>query len=153
MKRIAFFGLALVASAVCAQAADVMVMNPWARATPPGASVGAAYMTLHNEGATEDRLVSATTDAADHVEVHEMSMDKGVMKMRQLTDGLKIPAGKAIEMKPGGYHLMLVGLKQPLKVGATIKAIVTFEKAGAVPVEMKVEPIGASGGQMKMDMR
>ena len=153
MKRIAFFGLALVASAISAQAADVMVMNPWARATPPGASVGAAYMTLHNEGATEDRLVSATTDAADHVEVHEMSMDNGVMKMRQLTDGLKIPAGKAIEMKPGGYHLMLVGLKQPLKVGESIKAIVTFEKAGAVPVEMKVEPIGASGGQMKMDMR
>ena len=148
MKLAVLFAAVCAAAAVVlmgqpAQAGDVMVMSPWARATPAGAKVGAGYMMMHNGGAAADRMVSAATDVADHVEIHEMSMDNGVMKMRQLPGGIEIPAGKMVELKPGGYHLMLVGLKQPLKVGETIKATVTFEKAGAVPVELKVEPIGA----------
>jgi periplasmic copper chaperone A len=138
--------IAVVGSLAPARAADVMVMGPWARATPPGAKVGAGYMTLHNAGAAGDRLVSASSDVADHVEIQETSIDNGVTKMRELPRGLEIPAGKAVELKPGGYHLMLMGLKQPLKAGEMVKAIVTFEKAGAMPVELKVEAVGASTG-------
>ena len=152
MKPGILFAAAFALAASAAQAADVMVMHPWARATPAGAQVGAAYATIENKGAAADRLVSATADIADHVEIHEMSMADGVMKMRQLTGGLELPAGKAVELKPGGYHLMLIGLKHPLKVGETIKGTLTFEKAGAMPVELKVEPIGAGAGDMKMDM-
>ena len=141
MKRAILIGAALAAFAWSAHAADISFVHPWARATPPGAQVGAGYVTLQNKGAA-DRLVSATVDVVDHVEIHEMSMDGGVMKMRRLPSGLELPAGKSVELKPGGYHLMLMGLKQPLKVGETVKATMTFEKAGAVPVELKVEPMG-----------
>lgn len=142
MKRAILIGAALACFGFSAQAADIAVAHPWARATPAGAKVGAGYVTLQNNGSATDKLVSATADVADHVEIHEMSMDGGVMKMRQLTSGLDLPAGKSVEMKPGGYHLMLMGLKQPLKVGETVKATMTFEKAGAMPVELKVEPMG-----------
>ena len=142
MKRVVLIGAALVGFAASACAGDIAIVHPWARATPAGAKVGAGYVTLQNNGGAADRLVSATADVADHVEIHEMSMDGGVMKMRQLPAGLDLPAGKSVELKPGGYHLMLMGLKQPLTTGATVKATMTFEKAGAVPVEMKVEQMG-----------
>ena len=147
MKRAVLLAAAFIAAsgvAAGAFAADVTVTAPWARATPPGAKVGAAYMSLRNAGAAGDRLVSAATEVAERVEIHEMSMDNGVMKMRQLTGGLDVPAGKTVDLKPGGYHLMLIGLKQPLKAGETVKATVTFEKAGAVPVELKIEQMGAA---------
>lgn len=148
MKRQVFAGFALAAAALAAPAyaADVMVMKPWARATAPGAKVGAGYMVLHNGSASADRLVAATAEAADRVEIHEMSIDNGVMKMRELAKGLDVPAGKDVELKPGSYHLMLMGLKQPLKAGETIKGTVTFEKAGQTPVEFKVESMGAQSG-------
>ena len=146
MKRAMLLGLAVAGIVCSAQAADIAIVHPWARATAPGAQVGAGYVTLQNSGAAADKLVSATADVADHVEIHEMSMDGGVMKMRQLPTGLEIPAGKSVELKPGGFHLMLMGLKQPLKSGETIKGVMTFEKAGAVPVELKVEAMGGGAG-------
>ena len=129
-----------------AHAGDLSLEKPWSRATPSGAPVGAGYVTLKNAGAAADKLLSATApDIAGKVEIHEMSMDNGVMKMRAI-NGLEIPAGKSVELKPGGYHIMFMQLKQPLKAGDTIKGTLTFEKAGAVPVEYKVEAMGAGGG-------
>ncbi|MFT4097879.1 MAG: copper chaperone PCu(A)C [Rhodoblastus sp.] len=130
-----------------AHAGDISLDHPWSRATPAGAPVGAGYVTLKNVGGAADKLLSATADVAGKVEIHEMSMDGGVMKMRPIA-GLEIPAGKSVELKPGGYHIMFMGLKQPLKAGDTIKGTLTFEKAGAMPVEYKVEAMGAGG---KMD--
>ena len=141
---LAGFGMALLASA-SAFAADISLDHPWSRATPAGAKVGAGYVTIKNTGAAADRLVSATADVAGHVEIHEMTVADGVMKMRQVS-AIEVAAGKTAELKPGGYHIMFVDLKQPLKAGDTVKGALTFEKAGAIPVEFLVEAMGAAGG-------
>lgn len=139
---VAFAGVASAASA-----ADIALVHPWSRATPAGAPVGAGYVTLENKGAAADKLLSATADVAGKVEIHEMAMDKGVMKMRPVK-GLDIPAGKEVQLKPGGYHIMFMQLKHQLKAGETVKGTLTFEKAGTLPVEFKVEAMGANGGGM-----
>ena len=118
------------------------IAHPWARATPKGASVGGGYLKITNTGSMPDRLVSGTSESAKHLEVHEMSMSNGVMKMRELTKGLEIKPGETIEFKPSSYHVMFVGLKQPLQKGEHIKATLQFEKAGKVDVEFYVEGIG-----------
>jgi copper(I)-binding protein len=142
------FAIALGAAPAIAQefkAGDITVEKAWARATPKGAAVGAAYLTIRNNGAAPDRLTSGTADFAN-VEFHEMSMAGGVMKMRELKDGLVIPAHGAVTLSPGGNHIMFTGLKQPLVKGSVAKATLTFEHAGALPVEFGVRGIGASSG-------
>lgn len=135
--------LAVSALTGAAHAADIAIDRPWSRATPAGASVGAGYVTLKNSGAAPDKLISASApDVAGKVEIHEMTMDNGVMKMRPV-QGVEIPAGKSVELKPGGYHIMFMGLKKPLKAGESFKGALTFEKAGTAPVEFKVEAAGA----------
>lgn len=139
--------------AVPAQAQDVGALKitaPWARATPKGASIGGGYMKIANTGSASDRLVGGSTDIAGRVEIHEMSMDNGVMKMRQLTKGIEVKPGQAIEFKPGGYHVMFVGLKKPLTQGEHVKATLQFEKAGKIDVDFTVEGIGAQSGGAAM---
>ena len=136
-------------------AGSLKISAAWARATPKGASVGGGYLTITNTGATPDRLVGGSSDVCTHFEVHEMGMDHGVMKMRPVTKGLEIKPGQTIELKPGGYHLMFVGLKSPFEQGQRVKATLDFEKAGRVPVDFTVEGIGAqtggaSSGSMQM---
>ena len=142
--KAALAALLLAGAAGAAHAGDIALEHPWSRATPAGAPVAAGYVTLKNSGAAADKLVSATADVAGKVEVHEMAMDNGVMKMRPV-NGLEIPAGKSVELKPGGYHIMFMQLKQQLKAGDTVKGVLTFEKAGAMPVEFKVEAM--AGGE------
>ena len=134
-----------------AQAADVTVgslkiSSPWARATPKGASVGGGYMTITNTGAAPDRLVGGSTDIAKSLEVHEMKMEGGVMKMRPVAGGLEIKPGQTVTLDPSGYHVMLVGLKEQLKQGSHFKATLEFAKAGKVDVDFMVEGIGAKTG-------
>jgi copper(I)-binding protein len=120
------------------------IIHPWARATPGGAKVGGGYVTIVNHGTEPDRLVGATVpDRSDRVDVHEMAMKDGIMTMRPLPDGLEIRPGETVELKPGGYHLMLQDLKAPLKEGDKVDATLTFQKAGAVKVYFTVAPIGA----------
>jgi copper(I)-binding protein len=131
-----------------ALAADVTVgalkiSAPWARATPKSAAVGGGYMTITNTGSTSDRLIGGATDIAGRFEVHEMSMDNGVMKMRELAQGLEIKPGATIEFKPGSYHVMFMGLKQQLTQGQHFKATLQFEKAGKVEIDFAVEGLGA----------
>jgi copper(I)-binding protein len=150
MSIIAAALLALVAASP-AGAADVTAGNlkisgAWSRATPKGASVGAGYMTITNTGTAPDRLIGGTSDASSRFEVHEMRIDNGVMKMRALANGLEIKPGQTVELKPGGYHVMFVGLSKPLESGQTVKVTLTFEKAGKVDVEFPVKPIGGMGG-------
>jgi len=121
----------------------LVIETAFARATPPGATVGAGYLTIRNTGAAPDRLVSVTFATAERVEIHEMTEKDGVMNMRELSGGLEIPAGGTVELAPGGTHLMLMGLKQPLVAGATVKAKLKFEKSGEVEVEIAVRPLGA----------
>ena len=120
---------------------------PWSRATPAGASVGAGYVVITNKGLSADRLVSLTTDLADQPEIHEMTNEGGVMKMRPLAKGLAIPAGGVVRLEPGGYHLMLLKLKKPLTAGQRYKATLVFEKAGPVEVQFEVRAMGE--GQKK----
>jgi copper(I)-binding protein len=140
--------LAVTASPALAQnfsAGDIVVEEPWARATPKGASVGAGYMTIHNNGATADKLTGGSADFANDVQVHEMAMKDGVVTMRQMTDGLTIPPKGSITLGPKGYHLMFQGVKQPLTKGETVKATLTFDHAGSIPIDLKVESVGAMG--------
>jgi copper(I)-binding protein len=136
--------------ALPAQAADVMVGQlkisaPWARATPKGASIGGGYLTITNTGGEPDRLVGGATEVAKDVEIHEMRMDSNVMKMRPVADGLEIKPGQTVTLKPGGYHLMFVGLKRQLKQGEHVKATLTFAKAGNAELDFTVEGLGAQG--------
>jgi periplasmic copper chaperone A len=119
--------------------------NPWSRAVPKGGQVAAGYLTIKNTGTAPDRLVGGTSSAAGKVEVHEMSMDKGVMKMRPVSGGLEIKPGETVELKPGSsFHIMMTGLKSPIERGKPFKASLTFEKAGPVEVEFTVVAAGAS---------
>jgi len=118
------------------------IEKPWARATVPGAAVGGAFLTVRNEGA-EDRLVGATSPIAARTEMHAMTMDKDVMRMREVK-GIEVPAKGSVELKPGGYHLMLIDLKQPLKQGEKVPLTLKFEKAGEIRVELAVESIAAA---------
>lgn len=135
-------------SIVSAQAEDVTVghlkiSSPWVRATPKGAPVGGGYMTISNGGDTSDRLIGGTSDVSNRFEIHEMSMDNGVMKMRPVAGGIEIKPGQTIEFKPGGHHMMFVDLKKPFERGQHVKATLHFEKAGNVAVDFPVEDIGA----------
>ena len=126
--------------------AALVIEAPWARATPAGASVAGAYLKITNTGEQSDRLIGGSMPNAADVEVHEMTMTDGVMKMRRLQTGLEIKPGQSVELKPGGYHLMVVGLKEALKDGQTVKGTLVFEKAGTIEVEYGVAPIGAPSG-------
>jgi copper(I)-binding protein len=118
--------------------------NPWSRAVPKGSTVAAGYMTIKNNGTTPDRLTGASTPVAGKVEVHEMNMDNGVMKMRPVAGGVEIKPGESVTLKPESFHLMIMGLKQPIEQGKPFQASLMFEKAGTVNVEFAVEPVGAT---------
>ena len=136
------FWIWLAATAAIAQTGDPQIANAWARATPGGAQTAAAYVTITS--AAGDRLTAASTPAAQKAELHTMTMDGNVMKMRQV-DGIDLPAGQAVTLKPGGYHIMLTGLSQPLTAGQTFPLTLTFEKAGAREVTVTVQKVGSMG--------
>ena len=140
----AFALIASLASAHEYKAGSLEIKHPWARATPNGASVAGGYLKIINTGAEPDRLVGGSIVAAGKFEIHEMSMDGGVMKMRPLTKGLEIKPGETVELKPGSYHLMFVGVTQPFEQGKKVKGTLQFEKAGTVEVEYAVEAIGGT---------
>ncbi|MBF2714426.1 copper uptake system-associated protein [Agrobacterium vitis] len=130
---------------------DIEIGHPYARAMLPGAKVGGGYLKLTNEGGTDDRLVSATSDRAGSIQLHEMKIDAGVMIMRELQGGIVIPKGQTIELKPGGYHVMFMNVQQAFKEGETVKATLTFEKAGSVEVEFSVGSPAGGAPEMKHD--
>lgn len=128
---------------IASAASPIRIENPWSRATAPGQVVGGGFMTIANTANTTDRLVSATSPVAAEVQIHNTSMDGGVMRMRQLTDGLEIPANGKVELKPRSLHLMFMQLKAPLVAGATFPVQLQFEQAGTVTAEFRVESTGA----------
>jgi len=135
--------LAAPALAEEVKAGDLVITQAWSRATPGGAKVAGGYLTIDNKGSTPDRLIGGSTDVADKVQVHEMTMNNGVMTMRLLDQGLTIEPGKTVKLAPGGYHLMLLDLKSPLKRGDKVPVILEFEKAGKVTVSFDVQGVGA----------
>jgi copper(I)-binding protein len=136
----------VVATSALAAVSPLRIEAGWVRATPPGAQAGAAYFNLTNTGKTPDRLLGGSAPGVKRVEVHEMSVTGGVMRMRPLTDGLALPAGGTVALKPGGYHIMLIGLDGPLKAGSALPLTLRFEKAGQVTVTLPIKappPAGA----------
>jgi len=126
------------------ESGGVTVSHPWARATPGGATVGAAYVEISAKDGAPDTLVAASSPAAGRVEIHTHTMDGGVMKMRKL-EKLAIPGGSSILLQPSGNHIMLFELTGPLKEGDLLPVTLVFEKAGEVKIEATVEPVGAKG--------
>jgi copper(I)-binding protein len=125
-------------------AGAITIEQPWSRATPGGAKVASGYFTIKNAGDNPDRLVSVTAEIAGHTEIHQMSMSDGMMKMREVTEGLPVPANGSVTLEPSSYHLMFTDLKRPLKEGETFSGNLTFEKAGTVGVTFKVKGVGAA---------
>jgi periplasmic copper chaperone A len=157
MRQSSLFALAIALTLTAApalaqefKAGDIVIEKPWARATPKGAEVAGAYMTIQNKGATPDRLTGGSADFAS-VEIHETKSQNGVMEMREVAGGLNIPAHGSVGFAPGGYHVMFTHLAHPLTKGDTVKATLNFEHAGPIEVEFKVLGVGAAGtgGSMK----
>ena len=129
--------------------AGIAIDAPWIRMPPPPAAVAAGYLGIRNNGADGDRLLAVETAAAARVEIHEMREEDGMLRMRQLETGLDLAPGAHVELKPGGYHLMLMEPKADLAVGSRVPAVLVFEHAGRVPVEFEVRSAtgqGAHGG-------
>lgn len=153
MRTVAQFAMAmaLTAGGIVALAHDytregLRIEHPWTRATPGKAQTGAGYVTLTNGGGAADRLTGGESPAAETVEIHSMSMENGVMRMRAMEDGVAIGPGETVVLEPGGMHLMFIGLKAPFEKDEEIPVTLHFERAGAVEVMMTVEAMGAKKG-------
>jgi periplasmic copper chaperone A len=148
-------GMMLVSAAASAQTGDVQITDAWARATPGGAQSAAAYVSI--ESTSGDKLTGVSTPAAQKADIHSMTMDDGVMRMRQV-DSVDLPPGQKVTLKPGGYHIMMTGLAKPLEVGQSFPMTLDFATAGAKQVTVTVEKVGAmgpsepAGGGMNMPM-
>ncbi len=121
-------------------AGDLQVRHPWTRATPPGATVAAGYLEVRNSGQQPDRVVGASTPAAERVEFHVQVQEGDVLKMREMKD-FGVPARQRLTLRPGGSHLMLIGLKQPLVKGGRVPLTLRFERAGELQIELEVQPL------------
>jgi copper(I)-binding protein len=167
--RVAAMAAALASQLVLAQlttvparAADydvgsIHISTPWARATPKGASAGAGYMTLTNKGTASDWVSCVSDDASAQCQIHSMTMDNGVMKMRPVEGGLEIKPGETVTLAPGGFHIMFVDLQHALEQGQSVKATLKFDHAGTIEVDYPIAAIGApapgaaaGGGSMMM---
>jgi hypothetical protein len=138
--------LALAAAGIAA-AATIEVRDAWIRTPPPGAPTAAGYATLTNHEISSDRLMGGHSATAS-VGLHQMSMAGGVMRMRPVTGGLPIGASASVNLTPGGYHLMLTGLKAPLKAGQHVKIVLQFQRAGNVAADFVVRDAGPGGMHM-----
>lgn len=156
MRFIAIAGMAIAyfistsSMATDYNAGSLTISGPWSRATPKGAQTAIGYMTIKNNGTTPDRLIGGSIEVADRFQLHAMTMENDISKMRDLT-GIDVKPGQTIEFKPGGSHAMFVDLKHPLSKGEHIKGTLIFEHAGTVQIEYSVEGIGAQGGPMEME--
>ena len=156
MKSVVGIALAAVLAlavqpAVAGDAAKgaISVKGAWARATPPKAPAGGAYMTISNAGADEDRLVGAKAGVSKTVELHTHLNDNGVMRMRAV-ESIAVAPGQSVALEPGGLHVMLVGLDAPLAQGQSFPLVLVFQKAGEVTVAVDVQAVGAGGGAPMM---
>jgi periplasmic copper chaperone A len=124
----------------------LVIEGAWARPTPEGTSISAGYLKITNRGDKPDTLLGASTPAANSAELHESAVDaEGVMTMRPLENGLEIKPGQTVELKPAGVHIMILGIKAPLKEGETVPVTFDFKSAGRIEVPFAVKPIGGAG--------
>lgn len=129
---------------------NIEIEHPWTRATPKAAEVAAGFLKITNHGDQPDRLIGASSAISEIGQIHTMVMENDVMKMQELKDGLEIPAGATVELKPKSFHVMFIGLRTDLVEGQKVEGELVFEKAGRIRVEFTVEALGAQG---TMDMQ
>lgn len=127
-----------------AQPSTITIENPWTRTTAPGQAVAGGFMTVVNTTGAEDRLLRASSPVAKEVQIHNTTMDEGVMRMRPMADGVAIPAGGRVEFKPRALHLMFMGLQAPIAAGTTVPVTLEFERAGKVGATFRVEAVAAA---------
>ena len=140
--------VSLTASAAMAhgyRSGALSIQHPWSRETAVGQAVGGGFLTITNSGDREDRLISGTTPVAAEVQLHTMTMDGGIMRMRQVTDGIAVPAKGSVELKPGGYHIMFMGLKRQLRQGERFPVTLRFQRARSVTLQFAVQPVTSTG--------
>jgi copper(I)-binding protein len=145
VKRILLAAL-LLASCSKGGAPDIQISGAWARETVPGQSATAAYMTISNKGAGDDRLVSVAATAPAMAMLHSSENSGGVARMRAMESGVEVPAGTTVELKPSGNHVMLTGLGAPLRPGQSLNLVLRFEKSGERPVDVRIAPAAGPGG-------
>jgi periplasmic copper chaperone A len=141
--------LALPAVALDYRLGAIEIRQPWSRATPPTAEAGGGFLSLTNTGTTPDRLIAVKSPAADKVEIHEMKMEGNIMRMRAVEKGIEIPPGATVELKPGGFHVMFMGLRAPFAKDTKVPLTLVFEKAGSIDVELVVQAMGAGAPAAK----
>lgn len=134
------------------RAGALRLTGAWSRPTPPGAPAGAGYLTISNTGVQPDRLLSGSSPAVARVEVHEMTLTDGIMRMRPVAGGIPVPAGGSAVLAPGGYHVMLIGPKKPFVAGGTVPVTLRFARAGTIRVVFDVrmsppEPTASENGR------
>jgi hypothetical protein len=139
-------------AAAAAQAGTIEIRDAWIRATPPGAATAAGYATIVNHGVSTDRLTGGHTSVAASVEPHQMSMAGGVMRMRPIPGGLAVGASATVKLAPNGDHLMLIGLKRPLKAGEHVRVTLDFSRGGPVTADFAVRADAGGGGMGGMRM-
>ena len=145
-------GLTALAGGAIAKPAGMEVQGAWIRATPPGAPTAAGYLSITNHGPTTDRLTGGHSIVAQSVEVHEMSIAGGMMRMHAIPGGLAIGASATVKLSPSGDHLMFIGLKGPLRVGQHVKVTLDFTRSGPVGVDFPVRADAPAGGMAGMHM-
>ena len=133
------FTLSLLAACQAALACEIQAERAWARETVAGMSMGGVFLNLENDSAREDALIGGQSPISDKVEVHTHINDNGVMRMRELAGGLALPKGQTVTLKPGSYHIMLMGLKAPLKAGDTFPLTLKFKHAPAKTIQVTVQ--------------
>jgi len=147
MKILTRASVALLAVALSATLAfahgyklgNLEIKHPWAKATVAGQPVAGGFLSVVNSGSEADRLVKITSDVSGNIQLHDMKVENGVMKMGEVPGGIEVAPGATVELKPGGLHVMFMDIKAPFKEGETVKAVLTFEKAGDVAVEFKID--------------
>lgn len=137
-----FVCIAYPATAQQYKIGDIEILHPWTRETARGIKVGSGYLYIINHGNTPDRLVSVSTKGVQTTEIHSMAVVNDIMKMEKMHHGIEIPGNGEITLKPGGDHIMFMGLSQPFKLGDKISAKLTFEKAGTIDVDFSVNAMG-----------
>jgi copper(I)-binding protein len=144
LSRVSVTLAALAVSATLALAhgykvGNIEVGHPWAKATVPGQPVAGGFLKITNNGSEADRLVKVSSDVSDNIQLHDMKIEEGIMKMGEVAGGIEVAPGATVELKPGALHVMFMGIKAPFKEGEAVKATLTFEKAGTVDVEFKID--------------
>jgi len=147
----ALFGLFAMSAAQAHEynLGSLHIIHPWSRAVPKGAKVAAGYFIIENKGTAPDRLIGGSAEIAGKFQLHEMKMENGVMKMRELPKGIEIAPGQSVKFAPNGYHAMLLDLKSAPEEGKSFMGTLVFEKAGKIDVKFVVAPVGSMDGTSK----